>query len=58
MKRVLASISLGKEVTVSSHLFSEREVGLEGGAWTPDLAALEKRHVDSELDQAGLSATT
>lgn len=31
MKRVLASVSLGKEVTVSSHLFSEREEGLEGG---------------------------
>lgn len=31
MKRVLASVSLGKEVTVSSHLFSEREERLEGG---------------------------
>lgn len=33
VKRVLASISLGKEVTVSSHLFLEREEGLKGGAW-------------------------
>lgn len=31
MKRVLASVSLGKEVTVSSHLFSEREEGLGRG---------------------------
>lgn len=31
MKRVLASVSLGKEVTVSSHLSEEKEEGLVGG---------------------------
>lgn len=31
MKRVLASVSLGKEVTVSSHLSEEREGGPERG---------------------------
>jgi hypothetical protein len=31
VRRILASVSLGKEVSVSSHLLLEGEVELEGG---------------------------
>lgn len=50
MKRVLASVSLGKEVTVSSHLLSEREVGLREEPQARDVASSHDIHSPEKWD--------
>ena len=63
LKRVLASVSLGKEVTVSSPLFLERDGGLEGGrlgtqqVYPSSFTHLRKgTHQEAEVCWAGLFA--
>lgn len=53
MKRVLASVSLGKEVTVSSHLCLEREVGLEGEGLASFTHLRTGTHPEAEICWAG-----